>query len=304
MAGIGAALTTGPRRTLIAGAILLLLAVSNGAWVPGLIAAGLLGGAAWVVYSRYTADRALQTPWPWPPDMRAAAEALARPIDPTPKRVLPAHEHTALVAGVATTRDELARLIADKPSAWPWALFTSVLLQRRQAVQERLRAVAGGYRPRAGMPQVPGRYYARIVSESLTAVVHITEQIDQFMLSPAFTGAFGAVGSGTADADAIIAAAHRVMDYQASLLTEAEKCVQTPVEGDVLTFVQDAGAITMLPLLSFDNLISTLCDRIAEAQDLLPYADGDIVLDTVFIRMEVPDGLSERIGAHMARFTR
>ena len=75
---------------------------------------------------------------------------MARPIDPTPKRILPPDEKSAIVAKVATTSDALTRLIADKPPAWPHAVFTSVLLQRRNGVGARL-AMRLGYQPKPGL---------------------------------------------------------------------------------------------------------------------------------------------------------
>ena len=305
MERITADVSRGQKRALAAGIFLLLAALGGRSWVLGLVALGLLTGVFVTHYKKNVALNQTLTPWPWPPDFRAGVEAMARPIDPTPKRLLPPPEKAELIAKVATTKEELERLVADKPVAWPWALFTSVLLQRRTAVGGRLRSVASGYQPHPGMPQIGGQAYSQIAYRSLNAVADLVAEFESFMLSPAFTGAFGETGNdGSADADAIIGVANRLMDYHDSFLAQAEECLQTAVDRDILPFVQDMGAFTLCPLIGYQQFIPTMCARIAEAQDLLPYTTGDTVLalDEVKLTISLPDGLMERIMAHIKRF--
>lgn len=293
------------RRTLIGGAVLLVMAVAAQSWLVALIAVGLLVSP---VRALYTASRApdADEPWPWPPDFRSLAEGMARPIDPTPRRLLPPDEKSSVVAKVATTGKELSALIADTPPAWPWAVFTSILVQRRNAVQDRLRRCASGYQPRPGRAPLSGRAYAQTVAGAVGVITDQLGQLEQFMVSPAFTGAFGAAEnqSDTADADAVVAVAHRLMDYHESFLDQAEVCLQTPVQPEVLTFVRDMGAFALCPLLGYEQFIPTMCARIAQAQDLLPYADAGVTvaLDDATLTMTVPDGLGDRIAAHIRRF--
>lgn len=293
------------RWALWAGAFLLVVALAERSWVSGLIGAGLLLRAGWVLQSARRTTPELQ-PWAWPPDFRSAAEGLARPIDPTPKRRLPPDEKSAMIAQVAVTKEVLARLIADKPPAWPWAVFTSVLVQRRNAVQMRLRRCASGYQPRPGTAPLSGQAYAQIARQAMTGVADLVAQLEQFMLSPAFTGAFGDVAvEGSADSGAIVEIANRLMDYHETFVGYSERCLQTPVEPEVLVFVQDMGAFTFCPLMGYENFIATMCARIGEAQDLLPYTRVDTVvaLDDASLTMSLPDGLMERIVAHINRFT-
>lgn len=306
MAGRTSPLTRVQKRVLAAGIILLLAAVGGRSWLMGLVGIMLLAAVAWKVHSETTALNQTLEPWPWPPDFRAPVEAMARPIDPTPHRIVPPHEDADQVAKVATTDAQLARLIADKPAAWPWAVFTSVLVQRRNAVQLRLRRVASGYQPLTGIPHIDGRVYSLIAYQSLEDIADLVAQCEQFMLSPAFKGAFGATGTdpeSDPDPDAIVAVADRLMDYHDSFLAEAESCLQTPVERDVLVFVQDMGAFALCPLIGYQNFIPTMCTRIAEAQELLPYSDGGTIrLDDVNLEMSLPDGLTARVFAHIKHF--
>jgi hypothetical protein len=281
-------------------------ALSSGSWLAGLAGVGVLAAIGWTLYSAHTKTNAELQPWPWPSDLRAQAQAMARPIDPTPKRVLPPDEKTAMIAAVATTKEGLSRLIADKPPAWPWAVFTSVVVQRRNAVKNRLRAVVSGYQPRPGVPPITGKAYSGIAYHAMSTISDLIKQLEQFMLSPAFTGVFGeGTGDGGADSDAIVSVAKRLMDYHDALLAQAETCLQTPVTSDAFVFVQDMGAFTLCPLVGYQQFITTMCARIGEAQDLLPYTSGgDVIgLDDVNLSMTLPDGLTDRIIAHINRFT-
>ncbi len=297
-------LSPGAKVGLIIGAIALMLALANGSLALGIVGIAALAGVGWTVYSPGRAKAELQ-PWPLPPDLRELAEALARPIDPTPRRLLPPHEKAAIIAQVATTDEALSRLTADKPPAWPWATFTSVLVQRRNGVAPRLRAVASGYQPHPGPAPLSGRAYSATAYQAMTSVVDIVAQLEPFMRSPAFEGAFGTL-SDDADADptAIISAANRFMDYHDNLLLHAERCLQTPVDAEARVFVQDMGTFTLCPLLGYQKFITTMCTRVGEAQDLLPYTSrGDVVaLDDATLTMTLPDGLTDRIIAHIKGF--
>jgi len=292
------------RWALIAGIGLLFAALSRGSWLLGVVAVGALVVVGRKIATRAAEIRILDEPWPWPPDFRALAEGLARPTDPTPKRLLPPEDTASMIAHVATTKAELTTLIADKPPAWPWTLFTSVLLQRRKAVQSRLRNVAAGYQPRAGTA-LSGQAYSRVARQAMLAIADTVGLIEQFMLSPAFKGSFGEVGNeASADPHAIVAVADRLMDYHEAFLTQAEACLQTPVERAAVVFVRDMGAFALSPLLGYEKFIATLCARVGEAQDLLPHTKAGtvVMLDDVGLEITVPEGLSERVVAQVRRF--
>ncbi len=288
------------RWLLTVGVALLLLGLFGRLWILGIAGVAVCAAAGWRSYARSPA-KALREPWPWPADFRKMAGALARPIDPTPQRIVAAHEKASEVAEVATTKEALARLIAEKPPAWDCAIFTSVLVQRRNGVQGRLRRVAAGYQPSAGKIPLSGQAYAALAHSVCGAVADLGIQTDQFLLSPAMTGAF----EESPDADAIVSAAERLMDYHEGFLVQAETCLQTAVDGEAGDFVEDMWALTLSPLVGFERLIATLCHRVGEAQELLPYAGGaPIALDEVEMDTSPPDGdlLLKRLLAHIKSF--
>ncbi len=305
------ALSRGKTLSLIAGIVLLIAGLTAGSRLWGFIGLMVLVGAAWAVYSGTRAKAAPESgPWPWPADFRAQAESMARPIDPTPRRVVPPDEMASEIAHVATTQEALARLIADKPPAWPWAAFTSVLVQRRNALQVRLRVVASGYQPRPGIVPLSGRTYAAVAYHAMRAIADTAVQAEQFLFSPALKGAFGNAGGphspdAEPDADAILAVAHRLMDYHGAFLGQAETCLQTPVDSEARDFVEDMGSFAISPLVGYEKFIATMCARIGEAQELLPYTDKDdfIELGEAQLDTTVCDELLERTVAHVKRFT-
>lgn len=301
-------LSRGVRGALVAAVALLLLALGSGSWSLGLLGVALLCAVGWTVYSagRNTARLDdLADPWPWPPDFRAAAEGMARPIDPTPRRVLPPDEKSSMIAAVATTDDAFARLLADKPPAWRWAVFTSVLLRRRDAAQSRLRRCVSGYQPRAGVAPLSGRAYSLEVYRRTTETDDVTAQLEQFVFSPAFTGVMNDRGEASrGDSDAVLDIANRLMDYHEAFLSIAEACLQTPIQPEARVFAQDMGALTLCPLVGYDRFIVTMCARLGEAQDLLPYTTEDTVvgLDNAILNLAAPHGLRDRIVAHVKEF--
>jgi hypothetical protein len=287
--------------TLIGGILFLVVGLGSGLWLPALAGLAALGTFGWFVRSALGKPDERE-PFPWPSDLRAAAEGMARPVDPEPKRLLPPDEKAATIAKIAPTKAALDRLFVDRPPLWRWAAFTSVVVQRRNSVQPRLRTCALGYQPKPGTP-LAGRQYSAIAVDAMQDVADLVTQLEQFMLSPGFTGALKSFSEADgAEPAAILHIANRLMDYHESFLTEAERCLQTPVETDVIVFVQDMGAFTMCPLAGYEQFIQTMCSRFAEGQEIVPYADDTVQLDDVNLAIRLPDGLSERIQAHIRRY--
>ena len=86
--------------TLIGGILFFVVGVGNGLWFPALAGFAALGAFGWLVRSALGKPDERE-PFPWPSDLRAAAEGMARPIDPEPKRLLPPDEKAATIAKIA-----------------------------------------------------------------------------------------------------------------------------------------------------------------------------------------------------------
>jgi len=203
-----------------------------------------------------------------------------------------AEEHE--VAAIAYTAGELRELLTQKPPAWRWAAFASVLVQRRAAVLPRLRdfdlryVMPGGERAYSG-PEVAG-----FVTDSMHELSRLVEQLEGFMTAPAFMGVFGGHDEDAADADGIQHVAHRLMDLHERFLALAERCrdLEAPPQYDGLG--RDTTRLMGIPLDGFRVFI----DDYVELVDALPELVGNgsgVVHEAVTLDMDLDDGLVMRI---------
>ena len=92
------------RGWLATAAVLALGIIGSGYWWV-VAAVGLLV-IGWAI-ATYRRRRRLDQPWPWPSDFQMAVENLARPINPTPPRILPEDPKAADCAKVVTTKEDI-----------------------------------------------------------------------------------------------------------------------------------------------------------------------------------------------------
>jgi hypothetical protein len=128
-------------------------------------------------------------------------------------------------AAVACTPEDLATLLAEKLPCWRWAAFVSVLVQRRAELESRLHDNQLGYAAPSGERARGGAEVGRFVLDRMDELLTLVSQVESLMLTPAFVGVFGEPGDeGSADADGILRAANRLMDYHERFLGLAERC--------------------------------------------------------------------------------
>lgn len=130
-------------------------------------------------------------------------------------------------AAVAYTAEDLATLLEQKPPCWRWAVFASVLVQRRARLQARLHDSALGFAIPSGAPPMTGREMVGFVAELMEELVVLTDEVESFMETPAFAKVFGDPGDeSTADDDGIVHTANRLMDYHDRFLELSERCAR------------------------------------------------------------------------------
>jgi hypothetical protein len=174
----------------------------------------------------YRADR--QYRWARRGDSRGvygdAGAELMRSITPEPPALdSAAPQADVKIAAIANSSEQLTKMVADKPPGWRWAAFASVLVQRRAAVRSRLRGYELGCTASNGARARSGVEVAHFVTGCMDELSRLVSQVEAFMLTPAFIGAFGERGDeSTADADGIVHTANRLMDYHDRFLRLAE----------------------------------------------------------------------------------
>ena len=225
-----------------------------------------------------------------------AGAELMRDISPEPPNLTPDAADGVTIAAVADTADGLNRLLTDKPPGWRWAAFASVLVQRRSAVNARIRDVRLGYATPGGRHAGSGGEVAHFVTASMDELVKLVGQTEAFMLTPAFMEVFGQRGDeSTADADGIVQVANRLMDYHERFLALAERCRDLDVPSRYSGLMRDGCQLMNIPLDGYNTFIDDFVDTIARMPDLMRYGRGTVEADPISLHMNVDDQLLKRI---------
>jgi hypothetical protein len=200
------------------------------------------------------------------------------------------------VAAVAYTAEDLAKLLKDKPPCWRWAAFASVLVQRRAPLRARLHDSALGFTTPAGVRLHSGAEVKYFVTERMDELSQLVEQVENFMLAPAFVGMFGDPDDeSTADADGILHIANRLMDYLEQFLELSELCRGVSAPGQYADLMRDCARLADVPIDGYRTFIDEFPVRVGEMAELFRYAKGTVEVDPVVLHMDVDDQLLARI---------
>ena len=155
-------------------------------------------------------------------------------VDPAPDPELGESADLPKTAAVAYTAADLDALLVGKLPCWRLAAFASVLVQRRAAVQSRLRDAELGYSAPNGERADSGAQVGRFVVDRMDEVLVLVNQVESFILTPTFVRVFGDPGNeGSADSEGIVHTANRLMDYHERFLALAERCRGLAASGSI-----------------------------------------------------------------------
>jgi hypothetical protein len=227
-----------------------------------------------------------------------------REVLPAPVLPRPAPEDIE-VADVAYTQAELDAVLTKKPQCWRYAAFVSVLVQRRAAVAARLRDARLGFAEPSGETASTGFVVAQFFADRMAELSEIVGQVDDFMLTPAFSEVFGDPHDGdSADADGIVHTANRLMDYHDRLLALSERCRSVTVPHSYAELQRDTGLLMVIPLEGYTTFIDDFVGRVAEMHDVARYASGDVQLDPVMLSITDDDELISSVGRQISEVAR
>jgi len=234
----------------------------------------------------------------------AQGAELMREVLPAPVVPRPAPEDIE-VADVAYTQAELDAVLTKKPQCWRYAAFVSVLVQRRAAVAARLRDARLGFAESSGETASTGFVVAHFFADRMGELSEIVEQVDDFMLSPAFGEVFGDPHDGDfADAEGIVHTANRLMNYHDRLLALSERCRSVTVPHSYAELQRDTGLLMVIPLEGYTTFIDDFVGRVAEMHDVARYASGDVQLDPVMLSITDDDELISSVGRQISEVAR
>ena len=216
-------------------------------------------------------------------------EVIPPPSLPPPSVPRPPPEHIP-VADVVYTQAELDTMLTDKPQCWRYAAFVSVLVQRRAAVAARLRDARLGFAEPSGETASTSYVVAHFFTDRMGELSEIVEQVNDFMLAPAFSEVFGDPhDEDSADADGILHTANRLMDYHDRLLALSERCRSVTVPHRYAELQRDACLLMVIPLEGYHSFIENFISRIFEMHDVARYSPGDVQLDPVVLAITDDD---------------
>lgn len=207
------------------------------------------------------------------------------------------------VATVVHTAAELTAMLEEKLPCWRYAAFVSVCVLRRDAVASRVRDARMGYATPTGETLRTDFEAGLFFTERLSELSRLVDQINSFMLSPAFQDVFGD-REESADAEGIVHAAHRLMDYHEQVLALSERCRGAKVPLSCSGLQRDAGLLIVAPLEGFHTFIATFTERLTEMADVARYATGDVQLDPVTLSITDDDDLLSRIVKQLEQISR
>lgn len=200
------------------------------------------------------------------------------------------------VAKVAYTAADLTTLLSEKKPCWRWAVFASVLVQRRAGVQGRLRDSALGFVGAPGARLSSGPEVRYFVITRLEELATLVSQVESFMLTTAFVDVFGEPDDeATADGDGIVHTANRLMDYHERFLELSEQCRNVSVPHEYSDLLRDLTMYTEIPLQAYRTFIDDFVERVGEMPELLRYASGTVEVYPVLLDMESDSPLIDRI---------
>lgn len=226
----------------------------------------------------------------------AAGAKAMQSVSPIPPDVDGHQPDVPRVAAVVYTAGELTKLMKEKPPCWRWALFASVLVQRREPLQPRLRDSALGFTSSTGVRLETGAEVKHFMLGRMDELVQLVGQVQSFMLAPAFTAMFGDPGDETtADADGIVHTANRLMDYLVQFLELSELCRGVTAPSQFASLMHDCARLADVPVDGFRTFIDEFVERVGEMAELLRYAQGTVEVDPVLLVMNADDQLMARI---------
>lgn len=199
------------------------------------------------------------------------------------------------IATLASTRAELDALVRDKPQGWEQALFASILLQRAAPLAARLRDSQLGFTAASTSRVFSAGELASVVVRMLDEMITTMQQLERFMMAPAFMAAFSDVDDEGADPDAVAHIAHRVMDYHERLLELSERCRGISASSHYDDILADCARMLDAPLQSFREFIDEFAAVVEALPRVLPHASGPVDLGSLGLYMSVDDRLHSRI---------
>jgi hypothetical protein len=204
-------------------------------------------------------------------------------------------------AEVVHTQEELTELFEEKAHNWRYAGFVSVLVQRRAAVQPRLRDHLLAYARPTGERARDGRAVAEFVIVSMQDLAQLAQQMTDFMQSPAFRAIVCEPhDEASADAQSVMHVAMRLMDYYERFLVFAERARGLAAPSEYADLLNNCARLADTGLDGFHTFIDRFVHLVPEMPALLIAANGgDVEMEPIVLEIKSNEELLETIVAQL-----
>ncbi|OBK03149.1 hypothetical protein [Mycobacterium sp. 1245852.3] len=209
----------------------------------------------------------------------------------------PDDEEQPRFAEVVYTQEELTALFEERARNWRYAGFVSVLVQRRAALQPRLRDHLLAFGRPTGERARNGREVAQFAIDLLNDMSQLIRQLNDFMLSPAFVAVVCSPhDEATAETQPVFQAAMRLMDLYERFLSIAERARGLAAPSDYSNLLTNCARLPDTSLDAFHNFIDRFIQRVAEMPAILIAAGfGEVKGDPIVLEIGSDDELLETI---------
>jgi TIR domain len=198
-------------------------------------------------------------------------------------------------AKMQMTQGGLVALLQERPHSWQWAAFASVLVQRRKAMETAMRDHRLGFAPSTGQRIDNFEALKTLVSNTVYDIEQVGAQINGFLLTDAFTSVFDSLGDETADADGIVHAATRLMDYYDRYLQLAQHVRGAAAPSKYRSVLDTCARFADEPLSGMEDFIRDYIAVVEALPERLIAAKGEDIQQPVQVRIHVDDELLEEL---------
>ncbi|WP_179468427.1 TIR domain-containing protein [Mycolicibacterium vinylchloridicum] len=189
----------------------------------------------------------------------------------------------------------LTALADERPHSWQWALFGSVLIQRREALGVELKDHALGFAPQSGERITDLPDLVQLVKNSMNDVQQNSFKLVKLVETPAFRAALGEPNDVADDPESILHVAHRVMDHYERFLHLARRVRGVASPSDYVDTLDSCARLSDLPMKGMNQFIDQYARVVAEMPQRLIDAGGENIIEQIALPLNMDNDLLETV---------
>lgn len=197
---------------------------------------------------------------------------------------------------VQMTQEGLLSLLQEQPHSWRWAVFASVLAQRREAMKAPMRDHRLGFAHPTGERVETFTELQKLAADTMHDVDQIAHQINGFIQTDAFNSVFGTIDEeSTADPEGIVHVATRLMDFYDRFLQLAQRARGAAAPSKFVNVLDTCARLVDEPLAGLEDFIEDYLAVVEALPAKLKAAEGQNFVEPVEIRIHLDSEMLEEL---------